>query len=178
MKKMIVLVIFLMIVTACTSMLPPAPISRPVSDLVEIIPCFVDTVFMEVLSFYEDSIQLCVTNNAERYFTFPPCGQRRRSPEHSGIFSIDYFNGEHWMEVIPTPYTPESLPPSHTSALIDHSYRVEPGEYVITTYCLKLHPIPMTEIGLYRVRMDIFIWAYYRVELNHTLVAEFYWHGG
>jgi len=158
-------------------MLPPAPISRPVSDIVEIIPCFVDTVSMEVLSFSKDSIQLRVTNDSERYFTFPPCAQRKRSPEHSGIFAIDYFNGEHWMEIIPTPYTPEPLPPSHTSVLIDYSYRVEPGEYVITEYCLELHPILTTEIGLYRVRMDIFIWAYYRVMLNHTLVTEFYWHG-
>jgi len=167
MKKIIILMIVLMIITACTS--APEPTSIKVADDVETLAFFRSSVLMEVLLFSVDSIQLQITNNSNHVLTFPPCSQRRRWPERSGIFAIDYFNGEHWMAVVPAPYIWDYI-----VTLGDDSFHIEPGQYVVAEYCLELHPIPMTEVGLYRVRIDIFL---HGSPLNHTLVTEFYWHG-
>ena len=170
MKKMfqricsIALLMFFMI--ACSV---PAPTSIKVANDVETLAFFRSSVLMEVISFSADSIQLRLTNNSNHLFTFPPCHQRRTSPDSSGIFAIDYFNEEHWMEVVPAPYIWD-----YDIAALDTSYQVQPGQYVVAEYCLELHPILTTEIGRYRVRMDIFL---HGSPLSHTLVAEFYWHG-
>jgi len=202
--KFSLLLILIVLLSACTPVLPPQLTSVEVAAEVENVFFLENKIFMEVVSFSEDEIELRVINNSEHsiHFTYPVY-HRYWSMEE--IFAIDYFTGERWMEIIPIPYIWD-----YGIFLSVSGPAIRPGEDVIVNGMLELHPIPQTEWGLYRVRLDILMHisitelnelkAYYNYtgavretswcaqssiyfyptepywrNLIHTLVAEFYW---